>query len=71
MTETDPVPETLCLKGSVDVKNGGAVPPFHTSSYHSAYLFKHKDNFTFTLCLKGKSKDGGHKSKVEVVIVAT
>jgi hypothetical protein len=29
-------------------KNGGAIPPLpHTSSWHTALLIKHRDNFTF------------------------
>jgi hypothetical protein len=33
---------------SAKVKNGGGIPSFrHTSSWHSAELFRHKENFTF------------------------
>jgi hypothetical protein len=33
---------------SVEFKNGGAMPPLpHTSSWHSAWSIKHRDNFTF------------------------
>jgi hypothetical protein len=45
------------------VKNGGAVPPFRTSSCRSAYLIKHKDNFTIALCLKGKSETANTSPK--------
>jgi hypothetical protein len=32
-----------------EVKNGGAICPLpHTSSWHSAWLVKHRENFTFT-----------------------
>jgi hypothetical protein len=35
---------------NAEVKNGGAMPPPPSmSSWHSAYLIKHRDNFTFTL----------------------
>jgi hypothetical protein len=35
---------------SAEVKNGGNIPPLsHMSSWHSAELIKHRDNFTFTL----------------------
>jgi hypothetical protein len=34
---------------SDEAKNGGAIPPLlNTSSWHSAYLIKHRDKFTFT-----------------------
>jgi hypothetical protein len=33
---------------SAEVKNGGAIPPLpYMSSWHSAELIKHRDNFTF------------------------
>jgi hypothetical protein len=33
---------------SAEVKESGAIPPLpHMSSWHSAYLIKHRDNFTF------------------------
>jgi hypothetical protein len=33
---------------SAKVKKSGAIPPLpHISSCHSAYLIKHRDNFTF------------------------
>jgi hypothetical protein len=33
---------------SAGVKSGGAIPPLHhTSSWRSAQLIKHRDNFTF------------------------
>jgi hypothetical protein len=33
---------------SAEVKNGGAIPPLpHMSSWHSVWLIKHRDNFTF------------------------
>jgi hypothetical protein len=32
---------------SAEVKKGGAIPPLpHMSSWHNAYLIKHRDNFT-------------------------
>jgi hypothetical protein len=35
---------------SAEAKNGGAIPQlWHTSSWHSVKLIKHRDNFTFTL----------------------
>jgi hypothetical protein len=34
---------------SAEVKNGGAIPPLPPmSSWHSAKLIKHRENFTFT-----------------------
>jgi hypothetical protein len=33
---------------SVEVKNGGCIPPLpHTSSWRGAKLIKHRDDFTF------------------------
>jgi hypothetical protein len=45
---------------SAEVKNGGAVPPvLHISSWHSAKLINHRDNFAFLLpniCLNSTLK---------------
>jgi hypothetical protein len=42
------------LSSSAEVRNGGAKPPLpHMSSWHGAYLIKHRDNFTiYTTIIK-------------------
>jgi hypothetical protein len=56
---------------SAKVKKIGAIPPLpHMSSWRSAYLIKHRDNFTFYLLLRlSEYNIEVHERKVNVFVV--
>jgi hypothetical protein len=58
---------------SAEVKNGGAIPPLlHMSSWHSAQLIKHTDNFTsftYSLALTSWAKLSVYYSKCKLIKV--
>jgi hypothetical protein len=50
---------------SAEVKNGGAISPLpHLSSWHSACLIKHRNNFAFTLTYLNMSLFGFWNNKL-------